>query len=111
MELLDAFADFKYPNEIGPESMTFTRHVPTSTEIITLLKKAACDSSRSIVGKSRLWLKLVIGMKLKGIDSHGKRSATNAKCCYQYHNIINENQNLVCPYALGFYYFFQILLG
>jgi methionine synthase II (cobalamin-independent) len=26
MELLDAFADFKYPNEIGPESMTFTRH-------------------------------------------------------------------------------------
>jgi methionine synthase II (cobalamin-independent) len=26
MELLDAFADFKYPNEIGPGSMTFTRH-------------------------------------------------------------------------------------
>jgi 5-methyltetrahydropteroyltriglutamate--homocysteine methyltransferase len=26
MELLDAFADFKYPNEIGPGCMTFTRH-------------------------------------------------------------------------------------
>jgi hypothetical protein len=93
MELLDAFADFKYPNEIGPESMTFTRHAfTTSTEIITLLEKAAADSSRSIVVNPDCGLKLVIGMKLKGIDSHGKRSATNAKCCYQYHNIINENQ-------------------
>jgi 5-methyltetrahydropteroyltriglutamate--homocysteine methyltransferase len=49
MELLDAFADFKYPNEIGPESMTFTRHVPTSTEIITLLKAAA------VIPVDQLW--------------------------------------------------------
>jgi hypothetical protein len=51
-----------------------------------------------VIPVDQLWvnpdcgLKLVIGMKLKGIDSHGKRSATNAKCCYQYHNIINENK-------------------
>jgi hypothetical protein len=87
MELLDAFADFKREGRLGD---IHSPRVPTSTEIITLLE--AADSSRSIVGKSDCGLKLVIGMKLKGIDSHGKRSATNAKCCYQYHNIINENQ-------------------
>jgi 5-methyltetrahydropteroyltriglutamate--homocysteine methyltransferase len=38
MELLDAFADFKYPNEIGPGSDIHSPRVPTSTEIILLEK-------------------------------------------------------------------------
>jgi 5-methyltetrahydropteroyltriglutamate--homocysteine methyltransferase len=40
LELLDAFADFKYPNEIGVYDIHSPR-VPTSTEIITLEKAAA----------------------------------------------------------------------
>jgi 5-methyltetrahydropteroyltriglutamate--homocysteine methyltransferase len=49
MELLDAFADFKYPNE-GPESTHSPPRVPTSTEIITLLEKAA------VIPVDQLWV-------------------------------------------------------
>jgi hypothetical protein len=52
MELLDAFADFKYPNEIGPGSMTFTRHAFLLVQKLLEKKSSCCDSSRSIVGKS-----------------------------------------------------------
>ena len=38
MELLDAFANFKYPNEIGPG--VYPR-VPSSTEMVRLLEKAS----------------------------------------------------------------------
>jgi 5-methyltetrahydropteroyltriglutamate--homocysteine methyltransferase len=38
---LDAFADFKYPNEIGPGVYDIhSPRVPTSTEIITLLESS-----------------------------------------------------------------------
>lgn len=40
MELLDAFAHFKYPNEIGPGVYDIhSPRVPSSTEIVKLLEK------------------------------------------------------------------------
>ncbi|MBC7417441.1 MAG: 5-methyltetrahydropteroyltriglutamate--homocysteine S-methyltransferase, partial [Pedobacter sp.] len=41
MELLDAFADFKYPNEIGPGVYDIhSPRVPTTLEMVDLLNKA-----------------------------------------------------------------------
>lgn len=41
MELLDAFANFKYPNEIGPGVYDHSPRVPSSTEMVGLLEKAS----------------------------------------------------------------------
>lgn len=41
MELLDAFADFKYPNEIGPGVYDIhSPRVPSKEEMVKLLEKA-----------------------------------------------------------------------
>jgi 5-methyltetrahydropteroyltriglutamate--homocysteine methyltransferase len=54
MELLDAFADFKYPNGPGVYDIHSPR-VPTSTEIITLLEKAA-----AVIPVDQLWVNQIV---------------------------------------------------
>lgn len=65
MELLTAFADFKYPNDIGPGVYDIhSPRVPTATEVEHLLRKAL-----NVIPKERLWvnpdcgLKRVVGQK------------------------------------------------
>ena len=59
MELLDAFADFKYPNEIGPGVYDIhSPRVPAKEEMVFLLEKARNGNScSSDLGKSGLWFK------------------------------------------------------
>lgn len=62
MELLTAFADFKYPNDIGPGVYDIhSPRVPTEVEIEHLLRKAL-----KVVPKERLWVNPDCGLKTRG---------------------------------------------
>lgn len=61
MELLDVFADFKYPNEIGPGLYDIhSLRVPTVDEMVMLLKKAA-----SLLPVRNLWVNPDCGLKTR----------------------------------------------
>lgn len=68
MELLDVFADFKYPNEIGPGVYDIhSPRVPNAEEMIHLLKKA-----RAVIPDSQLWVNPDCGLKTRGWDETKK---------------------------------------
>ena len=61
MELLDAFDDFKYPNEIGPGVYDIhSPNIPTQEHIVQLMKKAA-----ERVPAERLWVNPDCGLKTR----------------------------------------------
>ncbi|WP_024301542.1 5-methyltetrahydropteroyltriglutamate--homocysteine S-methyltransferase [Pseudogulbenkiania sp. MAI-1] len=62
MELLTAFGDFAYPNEIGPGVYDIhSPRVPSETEIETLLEKAL-----AVIPAERLWVNPDCGLKTRG---------------------------------------------
>ena len=68
MELLDVFADFKYPNEIGPGVYDIhSPRVPNRQEMIHLLKKA-----ETVIPVSQLWVNPDCGLKTRGWDETKK---------------------------------------
>ncbi|WP_295795300.1 5-methyltetrahydropteroyltriglutamate--homocysteine S-methyltransferase [Mucilaginibacter sp.] len=68
MELLDVFADFKYPNEIGPGVYDIhSPRVPNRAEMINLLKKA-----EAVIPESQLWVNPDCGLKTRGWDETKK---------------------------------------
>ena len=61
MELLDAFDDFKYPNEIGPGVYDIhSPNIPTEGHIVGLMKKAA-----ERIPAERLWVNPDCGLKTR----------------------------------------------
>ncbi len=61
MELLDAFADFKYPNEIGPGVYDIhSPRVPSKEEMIALMEKA-----RAVIPADQLWVNPDCGLKTR----------------------------------------------
>ena len=59
MELLDAFAEFKYPNEIGPGVYDIhSPRVPSKAEMVNLLEKA-----QAVIPASQLWVNPDCGRK------------------------------------------------
>lgn len=61
MELLDAFADFKYPNEIGPGVYDIhSPRVPSKTEMVLLLEKAG-----AVIPPEQLWVNPDCGLKTR----------------------------------------------
>jgi 5-methyltetrahydropteroyltriglutamate--homocysteine methyltransferase len=68
MELLDAFADFKYPNEIGPGVYDIhSPRVPSKNEMVNLLEKA-----KSVIPSSQLWVNPDCGLKTRHWDETKK---------------------------------------
>ncbi|MEO6174260.1 MAG: 5-methyltetrahydropteroyltriglutamate--homocysteine S-methyltransferase [Flavobacterium circumlabens] len=68
MELLDAFADFKYPNEIGPGVYDIhSPRVPSSEEMVKLLEKAA-----NVIPTNQLWVNPDCGLKTRHWDETKK---------------------------------------
>ncbi|TYP92169.1 methionine synthase (B12-independent) [Fodinibius salinus] len=62
MELLEAFVEFDYPNEIGPGVYDIhSPRVPSTSEIISLLEKAA-----DVLDSSQLWVNPDCGLKTRG---------------------------------------------
>jgi len=61
MELLDAFADFKYPNDIGPGVYDIhSPRVPSTEEMVNLLRKA-----KAVVPSEQLWVNPDCGLKTR----------------------------------------------
>ena len=61
MELLDAFAAFKYPNEIGPGVYDIhSPRVPSKKEMITLMEKA-----KAVIPSDQLWVNPDCGLKTR----------------------------------------------
>ncbi|MDN5286083.1 MAG: hypothetical protein JWR38_2357 [Mucilaginibacter sp.] len=61
MELLGAFADFKYPNEIGPGVYDIhSPRVPTVNEMVSLLEKAS-----ALLPAGNLWVNPDCGLKTR----------------------------------------------
>ncbi|WP_278378508.1 5-methyltetrahydropteroyltriglutamate--homocysteine S-methyltransferase [Chryseobacterium arthrosphaerae] len=61
MELLNAFADFQYPNEIGPGVYDIhSPRVPSKDEMVELLKKA-----QHVIPASQLWVNPDCGLKTR----------------------------------------------
>lgn len=68
MELLNAFADFKYPNEIGPGVYDIhSPRVPSKEEMIELLRKA-----QNVIPASQLWVNPDCGLKTRHWDETEK---------------------------------------
>lgn len=68
MELLDAFADFKYPNEIGPGVYDIhSPRVPARKEMEDLMRKAS-----AVIPTDRLWVNPDCGLKTRGWDETRK---------------------------------------
>jgi len=64
MELLDAFDDFRYPNEIGPGVYDIhSPNIPTQDDIIALMNKAA-----QRIPAERLWVNPDCGLKTRQWD-------------------------------------------
>jgi len=64
MELLDAFANFKYPNEIGPGVYDIhSPRVPSSQEMVKLLEKAS-----AVIPIDQLWVNPDCGLKTRHWD-------------------------------------------
>lgn len=64
MELLDAFAEFKYPNEIGPGVYDIhSPRVPSKEEMIELMEKA-----KAVIPSEQLWINPDCGLKTRGWD-------------------------------------------
>ncbi|HTF17493.1 MAG TPA: 5-methyltetrahydropteroyltriglutamate--homocysteine S-methyltransferase [Chryseolinea sp.] len=61
MELLDAFADFKYPNDIGPGVYDIhSPRVPSREEMVFLMRKAM-----NVLPNSQLWVNPDCGLKTR----------------------------------------------
>lgn len=61
MELLDAFADFNYPNEIGPGVYDIhSPRVPSEEEMLALLQKA-----KKVIPEDLLWVNPDCGLKTR----------------------------------------------
>ncbi|MFB9108957.1 5-methyltetrahydropteroyltriglutamate--homocysteine S-methyltransferase [Flavobacterium gyeonganense] len=68
MELLDAFADFNYPNEIGPGVYDIhSPRVPSSEEMVKLLEKAS-----AVIPVDQLWVNPDCGLKTRHWDETKK---------------------------------------
>lgn len=62
MELLNAFANFKYPNEIGPGVYDIhSPRVPSKAEMVELLEKA-----KAVIPAEQLWVNPDCGLKTRG---------------------------------------------
>lgn len=64
MELLDAFAEFKYPNEVGPGVYDIhSPRVPSKGEMVRLMEKA-----EAVIPAAQLWVNPDCGLKTRGWD-------------------------------------------
>ncbi|HMR82105.1 MAG TPA: 5-methyltetrahydropteroyltriglutamate--homocysteine S-methyltransferase [Niabella sp.] len=62
MELLDAFVNFNYPNDIGPGVYDIhSPRIPTQNEMVALIEKAA-----AVIAPEQLWINPDCGLKTRG---------------------------------------------
>ncbi|MDH7445934.1 5-methyltetrahydropteroyltriglutamate--homocysteine S-methyltransferase [Aquimarina sp. 2201CG14-23] len=68
MELLDAFSDFKYPNQIGPGVYDIhAPRIPSIEEMVSLIAKA-----QQFISEDQLWINPDCGLKTRGWEETKK---------------------------------------
>ena len=86
MELLDVFADFKYPNEIGPGVYDIhSPRVPSRNEMVQLLEKAS-----AVVPVDQLWVNPDCGLKTRHWDET-KKALIEMAAAAQHMRVAVEN--------------------
>ncbi|MCL9807690.1 5-methyltetrahydropteroyltriglutamate--homocysteine S-methyltransferase [Flavobacterium amniphilum] len=83
MELLDAFANFNYPNEIGPGVYDIhSPRVPSKEEMIQLLEKA-----KSVIPAEQLWVNPDCGLKTRHWDETKKALIAMVEAARELQNV------------------------
>ncbi len=79
MDLLNAFADFRYPNEIGPGVYDIhSPRVPSREEMVSLLKKAA-----TVIPAHQLWVNPDCGLKTRHWEETEKALRTMVEAAHE----------------------------
>jgi 5-methyltetrahydropteroyltriglutamate--homocysteine methyltransferase len=87
MELLDAFADFKYPNEIGPGVYDIhSPRVPSKAEMAALMEKA-----KSVIPADQLWVNPDCGLKTRNWDETKKALIEMVKAAKELRLLIHQS--------------------
>lgn len=91
MELLQAFADFKYPNEIGPGVYDIhSPRVPSKEEMLDLLKKA-----QAVIPAQQLWVNPDCGLKTRHWDETEKALIAMVDAAKEAAEAFDNERNLV----------------
>ena len=86
MELLDAFADFKYPNEIGPGVYDIhSPRVPSKAEMVNLLEKA-----NAVIPADQLWVNPDCGLKTRHWEETKKALVEMVAAAKQLRKTVNK---------------------
>jgi len=86
MELLDAFADFKYPNEIGPGVYDIhSPRVPSKQEMVALMEKA-----KAVIPVDQLWVNPDCGLKTRHWPETKKALIEMVDAAKQLRKAVNE---------------------
>ncbi len=86
MELLDAFAEFKYPNDIGPGVYDIhSPRVPSKEEMVDLLEKA-----KAVIPSAQLWVNPDCGLKTRHWDETKKALIEMVNAAKQMRNEVEE---------------------
>lgn len=86
MELLDAFADFKYPNEIGPGVYDIhSPRVPSKAEMVLLLEKA-----KAVIPAEQLWVNPDCGLKTRHWEETKKALVEMVAAAKELRSLVSE---------------------
>lgn len=86
MELLDAFADFKYPNEIGPGVYDIhSPRVPSKAEMVALMQKA-----KAVIPADQLWVNPDCGLKTRHWEETKKALSAMVEAASELRKTVNE---------------------
>ena len=86
MELLDAFAEFKYPNDIGPGVYDIhSPRVPAREEMVQLMEKA-----KAVISVDQLWINPDCGLKTRNWDETKKALVEMVSAAKELRLLINE---------------------
>jgi 5-methyltetrahydropteroyltriglutamate--homocysteine methyltransferase len=86
MELLDAFAGFKYPNEIGPGVYDIhSPRVPSKEEMLALMEKA-----KAVVPAEQLWVNPDCGLKTRQWDETKKALVEMVKAAKELRQLVHH---------------------
>ena len=86
MELLDAFADFKYPNEIGPGVYDIhSPRVPSKEEMVVLMEMA-----KAVIPIDQLWVNPDCGLKTRHWPETKKALIEMVDAAKQLRKTVNE---------------------
>ncbi len=90
MELLDAFATFKYPNEIRPGVYDIhSPRVPSQTEMVDLLEKA-----QAVIPAGQLWVNPDCGLKTRHWEETRKALIEMVNAAKAMRQLANEPETL-----------------